>query len=117
MNRWKTECGARMTLWPRGAEDHWVAARRGGNQLEANLSSPKSSQTNTAESAAAYRSGERGRAGGGMAGFEAPRNRATVSRFTTSDRAIRRLDQPLRANALKGVAGAHTEVVHWPSQT
>ena len=35
-----------------------------------------------------------------MAGFEGPRYRATVFRFTASSRAIRRPDQPLRANAL-----------------
>ena len=35
-----------------------------------------------------------------MAGFEDPRYRATASRFTASSRAIRRPDQPLRANAL-----------------
>jgi hypothetical protein len=35
-----------------------------------------------------------------MAGYEGPRYRATVSRFTASSRAIRRGDQPLRANAL-----------------
>ena len=35
-----------------------------------------------------------------MAGFEGPRYRAIVSRFTASSRAIRRPDQPLKATAL-----------------
>ena len=37
---------------------------------------------------------------GGMVGFEGLKYRATVSRFTASSWAIRRPDQPLRANTL-----------------
>ena len=49
---------------------------------------------------AGFDSGGGAEPGGGMAGFEGPRYRTTVSRFTASSRAIRRPDKPLRANAL-----------------
>jgi hypothetical protein len=49
---------------------------------------------------AGFDSGGGAEPGGGMAGFEGPRYRATVSRFTASSRAIRRPDPPLWAIAL-----------------
>jgi hypothetical protein len=53
-------------------------------------------QVNLAETAAT----SAGAGGAEWLVLRAPRYRATVSRFTASSRAIRRPDQPLRANAL-----------------